>query len=122
MLTRLLRKCQQEVLQKAHEGTFKELAAFARMQHTSTAKRRASEASLGYQRLVPTAMAVAGGVNSTDHARTFPELVTLLRSQVWKLKQRSVQSLPCRTAVRTNPFCLQCYYCHFRSMKTTVRA
>jgi hypothetical protein len=27
-------------------------------------------------------MAVAGGANSTDHASTFPNLVSLLRSQV----------------------------------------
>jgi hypothetical protein len=77
----------QEVLDEANAGTFQELAAFVRAQHGSPSKRARGGSSSGgaavrRTRLIPTALAVAGGVNSTDHARTFPDLVSLLRAQV----------------------------------------
>ena len=41
----------------------------------------ASSSCARAERLIPTALTVAGGVNSVDHARTFPDLVDLLRAQ-----------------------------------------
>lgn len=76
--------CVQQVLDDANKGTFRELASFARAQHSSPSKRRST--CTGYQRLLPAALTVAGGVNSSDHARTFPDLVSLLRSQVFLSK------------------------------------
>ncbi len=70
----------QHILEHANKGTFKELESFVRMHHSSPSKRRST--SVGYQRLLPAALTVAGGVNSSDHARTFPDLVSQLRSQV----------------------------------------
>lgn len=82
-------KITQVVLDEANAGTFRELAAFVRAQHASPSKRaRAADGPSGStgntarrQRLIPAALTVAGGVNSTDHARTFPDLVALLRAQ-----------------------------------------
>ncbi|CAL8462846.1 g2380 [Coccomyxa elongata] len=69
----------EHILEHANKGTFKELESFVRMHHSSPSKRRST--SVGYQRLLPAALTVAGGVNSSDHARTFPDLVSQLRSQ-----------------------------------------
>lgn len=78
----------QQVLEDANEGTFKDLASFARAQHSNPSNWRSATA--GYHRLLPTALTVAGGVNSSDHARTFPDLVSLLRSQVLTATQALV--------------------------------
>ena len=73
----------QEVLDGANASTFRELAAFAHAQHSSPSKRPRGSGSAGRStRLIPTALTVAGGVNSIDHARTFPDLLALLRGQV----------------------------------------
>lgn len=84
----------QHILEHANKGTFRELESFVRMHHSSPSKRRST--SVGYQRLLPAALTVAGGVNSSDHARTFPDLVALLRSQVPQLK--STTQLPSQGA------------------------
>ena len=85
----------QEVLDEANAGTFRELGAFARAQHRSPSKRtrgahgvHPGAGRVRDERLVPAALTVAGGVNSVDHARTFPDLVRLLRAQA-----RALQSL-----------------------------
>ena len=83
----------QEVLEDANKGTFRELASFARAQQCSPSKRRTTSA--GYQRLLPTALTVAGGVNSSDHARTFPDLVSLLRAQVPLLDTEQYAEIKC---------------------------
>ncbi len=67
----------QEVLEKATNTTFKELGAYAKAQHAGGAN-----AAFGVRRLVPTALAVAGSMNSADHAGTFSALVAYLREQV----------------------------------------
>jgi len=68
----------QAVLENTNEGTFAELATFVASQHRAGV---AAGSCAGRQRL-PAALTVAGGVNSADHARTFPALADLLRSQV----------------------------------------
>lgn len=70
----------QEVLESTNQETFAHLADFAVEQHQeyNPAKRISYVAA---QRLIPTALTVAGGVNSADHARTFPDLVALLKSK-----------------------------------------
>lgn len=69
----------QAVLQQTNHTTFLALLKFAATAHqipdgsNSFSQRR---------RIIPTALTFAGGVNSADHAQTFPTLVSLLRQQV----------------------------------------
>ena len=67
----------QDVLEKATTSTFKELGAYVKGQHLEGVN-----AAFGKRRLVPTALAVAGSMNSADHAGTFSALVAYLREQV----------------------------------------
>lgn len=67
----------QDVLEKATTTTFRELGAYAKAQHVIGVK-----AAFGRRRLVPTALAVAGSMNSADHAGTFSALVAYLQEQV----------------------------------------
>lgn len=67
----------QDVLDETTTSTFRELGAYAKAQHLEGAN-----AAFGRHRLVPTALAVAGSMNSADHAGTFAALVVYLRKQV----------------------------------------
>ena len=67
----------QDVLKEATTSTFKELGAYVKGQHLEGVN-----AAFGKRRLVPTALAVAGSMNSADHAGTFSALVAYLREQV----------------------------------------
>lgn len=69
----------QAVLEETNHTTFQALLHFTANAH------EAPNLSCSYaqrSRIIPTAMTFAGGVNSADHARTFPTLVNLLRQQV----------------------------------------
>jgi hypothetical protein len=59
---------------------FEDLLAFARKSHR-VPDAAAQLSRDGYHRL-PTGLVLAGGVNSADHAQTFPSLVEHLRAQV----------------------------------------
>jgi len=65
------------VLEETNAAKFAELAGFVAAEHRAA---RGAGGGAGRQRL-PAALAVAGGVNSADHAQTFPALVDLLRRQ-----------------------------------------
>lgn len=71
----------QEVLQAANQDTFMHLTDFIFKQHPQLRpnKRLCTAAST---RLIPTALGIAGGVNSTDHQKTFSNLVAFLQGQV----------------------------------------
>lgn len=74
------RRCvMQEVLEQTNISTFQELLQFAADTHQSPESRHAFG---GQHRIIPTALTFAGGVNSADHAQTFPALVSLFRQQV----------------------------------------
>ncbi|KAK9806953.1 hypothetical protein WJX72_008557 [[Myrmecia] bisecta] len=70
----------QQVLESTNQRTFEELCDFAFANHTNAAIRADSGVFLR-QRVIPTALTFAGGINSAEHARTFPALVTCLREQ-----------------------------------------
>lgn len=89
----------QEVLEQTNISTFQELLNFvatthqpATTQHTFGQRRR----------IIPTALTFAGGVNSADHAQTFPALVDLLRQQV-KHQACKHRQLSVRTPQMHNP-------------------
>lgn len=84
----------QEVLEQTNISTFQELLNFVATARQPATKQHA----FGHRRrIIPTALTFAGGVNSADHAQTFPALVDLLRQQVkhqaCKHQQTSVQTL-----------------------------
>lgn len=71
----------QEVLQAANEDTFMHLTEFIFKQHPQLRpnKRLCTAAST---RLIPTALGIAGGVNATDHQKTFTNLAAFLQERV----------------------------------------
>ena len=68
----------QAVLEETNHATFQALLHFAANAHEAPKPLSYAQRS----RIIPTAMTFAGGVNSADHAHTFPTLVNLLRQQV----------------------------------------
>ena len=69
----------QDVLQQTNMVTFQELLHFAADAHQPIT----ADTTFGQScRIIPTALTFAGGVNSADHAQTFPALADLLRQQV----------------------------------------
>ena len=68
----------QEVLEQTNISTFQELLNFVITAHQPATTQH----EFGQRRRIPTALTFAGGVNSADHAQTFPALVDLLRQQV----------------------------------------
>ena len=69
----------QEVLEATNTSAFQALAAYAFQQHSSPHKWRAAASR---QRIIPTALAVAGSISAADHSETFPALVAELRRKV----------------------------------------
>ena len=87
----------QDILEATSRKPFAAVANFATQQHRSRFKRRAECHPL--RRMVSTAVTIAGGVNNSDHATTFPDLVKLLRSEVChypKQARKSTQALKSR--------------------------
>lgn len=67
------------MLQQTNKVTFQELLQFAADAHQPITV----DTNFGQScRIIPTALTFAGGVNSADHAQTFPALADLLRQQV----------------------------------------
>ena len=69
----------QAVLAATDQQTFAALMEFVTTQHQRSLD---AEAGARDRRQLPTALTFAGGVNSADHAKTFPTLAQLLRDQV----------------------------------------
>lgn len=69
----------QAVLEATNYATFQALLQFAASAHQVPAK---TSSFVQRSRIIPAALTFAGGVNSADHAHTFPTLVSLLRQQV----------------------------------------
>ena len=69
----------QAVLEQTNHATFQALLQFATLSHQAASN---SNNFVHRQRIIPTALTFAGGVNSADHAQTFPTLVKLLKEQV----------------------------------------
>ncbi len=69
----------QAVLEQTNYATFQALLQFAATAHQDP---NSSNSFAQRRRIIPTALTFAGGVNSADHAQTFPTLVSLLRQQV----------------------------------------
>lgn len=69
----------QDELEETNHATFQALLHFAASAHKAPVM---SGSFAQRSRIIPTAMTFAGGVNSADHAHTFPTLVDLLRQQV----------------------------------------
>ncbi len=69
----------QAVLEQTNYATFQALLQFAATTHQDP---NSSNSFAQRRRIIPTALTFAGGVNSADHAQTFPTLVNLLRQQV----------------------------------------
>lgn len=69
----------QAVLEQTNDATFQALLQFAATAHQDP---NSSNSFAQRRRIIPTALTFAGGVNSADHAQTFPTLVNLLRQQV----------------------------------------
>ena len=69
----------QDVLEETNHATFQALLHFAATAHQAPDM---SSSFVQRSRVIPTALTFAGGVNSADHAQTFPTLVDLLRQQV----------------------------------------
>jgi len=69
----------QAVLEQTNYATFQALLQFAATAHQDP---NSSNSFAQRRRIIPTALTFAGGVNSADHAQTFPTLVNLLRQQV----------------------------------------
>ncbi len=69
----------QAVLAATDQQTFATLMEFVATQHQRSLD---AEAGARGRRRLPTALTFAGGVNSADHAKTFPTLAQLLRDQV----------------------------------------
>lgn len=80
----------QNILEESNQATFQALLHFAAAAHQAPDM---CSSFVQRSRIIPTALTFAGGVNSADHAQTFPTLVKLLRQQV------SIASSPtgCRT-------------------------
>ncbi|KAA6416560.1 MAG: origin recognition complex subunit 3-like, partial [Trebouxia sp. A1-2] len=66
------------VLEQTNDATFQALLQFAATAHQDP---NSSNSFAQRRRIIPTALTFAGGVNSADHAQTFPTLVNLLRQQ-----------------------------------------
>ncbi|KAL0049556.1 hypothetical protein WJX82_004745 [Trebouxia sp. C0006] len=66
------------VLEQTNYATFQALLQFAATAHQDP---NSSNSFAQRRRIIPTALTFAGGVNSADHAQTFPALVNLLRQQ-----------------------------------------
>ena len=69
----------QDILEESNHATFQALLEFAAGAHQAP---DLSSSFAQRSRIIPTALTFAGGVNSADHAQTFPTLVKLLRQQV----------------------------------------
>lgn len=72
----------QETLDDTDSGVFQELLAFAQASHAVSQRQAAAIAAAGLcagHQLLPTALVLAGGVNSADHCTTFPALAAHLR-------------------------------------------
>lgn len=80
----------QGVLDAANAETFDGLAEYAFEKHSNPHKRRRTG---GRQRMVATALAVAGSINAADHSETFPSLAECLRSKVSVLVTSRGQNL-----------------------------
>jgi hypothetical protein len=65
-------------LDAANAETFDRLADFAFEKHSNPHKRRKMGTR---QRIVPTALAVAGSISAADHSETFPSLACCLRKK-----------------------------------------
>ena len=65
------------MLAATDQQTFATLMEFVATQH-----QRSLEGGARGRRQLPTALTFAGGINSADHAKTFPTLAQLLRDQV----------------------------------------
>ena len=87
----------QEVLEQTNISTFQELLHFAADAHQSPGSRHAFG---GQHRIIPTALTFAGGVNSADHAQTFPALVSLFRQQVISMLDCAHSQSRCRSQSR----------------------
>ena len=76
--------CLQETLEGADAPVFQALLNFAQQSHQVPSAAPTAPAAfpdhVGCQRL-PTGLVLAGGVNSADHCRTFPNLAAYLRGQ-----------------------------------------
>ena len=79
----------QEVLRHADDMTFGEVADYVFAQHRPRPPKNCQTGNTLRQRYLPTALAVAGGVNSADHARTFADLADRLRTKVGKFLKRT---------------------------------
>lgn len=71
--------CLQEVLAKANEDSFSRIVDYAFKEHQSCFRKQKLAAR---QRIVPTALAISGSINPTDHAETFPTLMHMLQERV----------------------------------------
>lgn len=69
----------QAVLEQTNQSIFQALLHFAATAHQTP---DISNTFAQRRRIIPAALTFAGGVNSADHAQTFPTLVHLLRQQV----------------------------------------
>ena len=82
----------QEVLEATNTSAFHALAEYAFQQHISPHKRRSAASR---QRIIPTALAVAGSISAADHSETFPALVAELRRKVGGVLSVRLQSKGC---------------------------
>lgn len=73
------RQVLQDILEESNHATFQALLQFAAAAHHAPDM---SSSFVHRSRIIPTALTFAGGVNSADHAQTFPTLVNLLKQQV----------------------------------------
>ena len=65
----------QRVLEDSSSQTFREIGAFVQQSHPS-------QPGKARQRILPTALAIAGSINAADNIDTFPSLQRFLHSQV----------------------------------------
>ncbi|KAK9794388.1 hypothetical protein WJX73_004174 [Symbiochloris irregularis] len=71
----------QASLQSSSRAALRSVCRFVRDQHCARTKRRCQAAPDLLQKLIPTAVAIAGGVSAADHSSTFGDLVKMLQAE-----------------------------------------
>jgi len=114
----------QAVLEQTNYATFQALLQFAATAHQDP---NSSNSFAQRRRIIPTALTFAGGVNSADHAQTFPALVNLLRQQVRLTHAWTLASAICWCSIHGSimyctlvTFSSNCIISHIRMIAHTV--